>query len=276
MTDARHPFQPAPSFADTAVARLSFVSAEERAALARVPVTMRSLGARDELVREGSMPENLCFLSTGWAFRYTTTRGGGRQVSAVLMPGGVCNLDTMMFERADFGVRTLTEAKVLMLPRHRALSLGAEYPGVGRAFLWLALAQNAILRQWAVGLGRRTAEQRLAHFLCEMNHHLGGGSSIELPLTQELMADALGLTSVHVNRTMQALRLKGLIAMVGRTLTILDRDRLRTVAEFNSAYLDQIDEVASPNRPSPTGAGARFRVVDNERRPAPAWQAESA
>lgn len=248
---ARGTIQHVHSLADTRLARLGFVSPEERAALAGVPLAARSLGAGDGLIREGDAPGSLYFLATGWAYRYTTTRGGGRQISAMLVPGSVCNLDNLMFKRADFGVRSLTQAKVLALPRDRALSLAAEHPGVGRAFTWLALAENAILSQWAVGLGRRTAQQRLAHFLCEMNLRLGGDGSFELPLTQELIADALGLTSVHVNRTMQTLRTQSLIATNSRTVTILDDEGMRTLAEFDPSYLNQIETSAG----SLVGAG---------------------
>ena len=242
---SRDTIQRAYSLADTRLAQLGFVSAQERAALSHVPVTVRSIGVGDALIREGSTPDSLYFLASGWAYRYNTMQGGGRQISAMLVPGGICNLDNLMFERADFGVRALTRGKVLAVPRDRALALAADHPGVGRAFTWLALAENAILSQWAIGLGRRTAQQRLAHFLCEMNRRLGGGDSFELPLTQELIADALGLTAVHVNRTMQTLRAGGLIATAGRTLTILDGDRLSALAEFDPSYLDQIEQSAA-------------------------------
>lgn len=233
------------SLADTRLARPGFMSAEEREVLARVPLTVRSVRAGDELIREQSTPENLYFLAAGWACRYNLMRNGKRQITVLLTPGGVCNLDNLMFERADFAVRALTEAKVLALPRDRALSLAAEYPSVGRAFTWLALAQNAILSQWAVGLGRRGALQRLAHFICEMSVRLGGDRSFEMPLTQELIADTIGLTAVHINRTMGTLRSQGLIALAGRRLTILNGDRLRILAEFDQGYLDQIETSAA-------------------------------
>ena len=145
-------------------------------------------------------------------------------------------------------MRALTSAKVLALPREHALSLCAEHPGVGRAFTWLALAENAILSQWAVGLGRRNAQQRLAHFLCEVHLRLGGSISFELPLTQELIADVLGLTTVHTNRTMRALREQGAIGITGRTIPIMNGDRLCALAEFNSSYLDQIADSGFPPR----------------------------
>ena len=243
------------SLGDTPFAGLGFISADERAVLAEEPLALRTLAPGTELLREGSQPESLYFLISGWAIRYITTRDGARQIPGLLVPGGVCNLDNLLFERADFGVRAITRMDVLALPRIRALALAAEHPGVGRAFTWLALAENAILSQWAVGLGRRTALQRLAHLLCETSVRLssgdgtGGGNgegacSFELPLTQEVIADVLGLTPVHVNRTMQQLRAQGYIVTAGRTITVTDFQRLQTLAEFDRSYLQQIERSA--------------------------------
>lgn len=245
FSSRRHP---AHTLADTRLARLRFVSDQERVALARAPVTVRSLTAGDELIREDSSPENLYLLTAGWAYRYLTTRNGSRQIPALIVPGGICNLDNLLFERSDFGVRALTKATVLVLPREQAVSLAANHPGVGRAFTWLALAENAILGQWAVGLGRRSATERLAHLLCELSIRLGAGDagevSFELPLTQELIADTLGLTAVHVNRTLQQLRADGLVVTAGRMVTIPDLGRLQALADFDPGYLRQIEKSA--------------------------------
>jgi CRP-like cAMP-binding protein len=241
-------YHPAHTLADTRLVRLGFVSDAERAVLAQVAMTTRTLKRGDELVRQGSSPDHLYFLSAGWAYQYITTRGGARQIPTLLVPGSVCNLDNLLLERADFGVRAVTNVTVLMLPRKRALALATEHAGVGRAFIWLAIAEKAILSQWAVGLGRRSALGRLAHLLCELSIRVAPAGaddgSFDLPLTQELIADAIGLTPVHVNRTMQHLRTEGFIATSGRTITILDFDRLRSVAEFDDGYLRQIDESA--------------------------------
>jgi CRP-like cAMP-binding protein len=242
------------TLADTRLARLGFVSPVERAALAKVEVAARLLAPGKELVRQGSTPDSLYFLTAGWAFRYVVTRDGARQIPTLLIPGGVCNLDNLILERADFGVRAITTATVLMLPRERALALAAKHPGVGRAFTWLAIAENAILTQWAVGLGRRSALARLAHLICELSIRVGSGAinnaSFDLPLTQELIADTIGLTPVHVNRTMQHLRAAGLIATRGRTVTIPNFPRLQEIADFDAGYLHQIEKgaVAAPVR----------------------------
>jgi CRP-like cAMP-binding protein len=224
------------------------VSDEERAALAKVYLSQRSLDAGEELIEEGGTPDSLYFLLTGWAYRYITTGSGTRQIPTLLVAGDVCNLDNFLFPRADCGVRAATDITVLSLPRQRALALATEYPGVARAFTWLALGENAVLTQWAVGLGRRSARERFAHLLCELYARVSPGSAggdFELPLTQEVIADTLGLTSVHINRTMQRLRADSIIGAAGRRVTVLDIGRLRAVADFDPSYLRQIEESAA-------------------------------
>jgi CRP-like cAMP-binding protein len=116
-----------------------------------------------------------------------------------------------------------------------------QHPGIAQTFTWLGLVENAILSKWALSLGRRSSLERLAHLICELSVRLGGehdnSSSFAFPLTQEQVADALGLTSVHVNRTMQHLRSEGLITTKNRTLTIPDVNQLRQMGGFDPRYL---------------------------------------
>jgi CRP-like cAMP-binding protein len=234
------------TLADTCLGRLTCISDAEREVLSKVPVNVRVFGAREELIKQGSHPSHLYFQKEGWTHRYVANCRGDRQIVTLLLPGGVCNLDNLLFERADFGVRTLTEAVVLCVPRQQALELLAEHPGIGRAFTSLALADNAILTQWAVCLGRRSAEARLAHLLLEICFRMRTAEAAEegfhMPLTQEVLADVLGLTIVHTNRILQRLRGLGLVATKGRKMLILDPLGLRQMAEFDPSYLHQIDD----------------------------------
>jgi CRP-like cAMP-binding protein len=162
-------------------------------------------------------------------------------LSALLLPGDVGNLDSLMFDRLDYGVRTITEGKIVALPRDRALALATQHQGIARSFMWLGSVENATLSRWGLSLGRRSAVERLAHFLCELSVRLDaehdGESNFAFPLTQELIADALGLTSVHVNRTMRQLRIDGLIEIANRTLTIPNVAKLRQAGGFEPRYL---------------------------------------
>ena len=221
--------------------RSGLLAPEEERALAEAVMPARMLRAGTDLVREGERADALFLVTHGWLGRYTITQDGGRHFSALLVPGDIGNLDTLMLERLDYGVRTLTKATVLALPRDRALALTEQHAGIARAFTWLAMVENVTLSRWTLSLGRRPALERVAHLLCELSVRLrveaDGASSFVLPLTQEQIADAVGLTAVHVNRMMQQLRHDGLIRTDGRKFTMPDVAQLRRVAGFDPRYL---------------------------------------
>jgi CRP-like cAMP-binding protein len=239
-------------FARTAPRRLSslphthlwtsgFLSREEQCALEGAVLPVKNVVGNIDLVREGGRADMLFIVIDGWACRYTATREGGRQLPALLLSGDVGNLDSLMFDQLDYSVRTITSATIVALPLHRATELAARHPGIARTFTWLGLVDNAILTKWALSLGRRSALERLAHLLCELSVRLGARneeeSSFAFPLTQEQIADVLGLTAVHVNRTMQHLRAGGLIETANRTMTIPNVAKLREIGGFDPGYL---------------------------------------
>lgn len=218
-----------------------FLSPEERHLLAEPAQAKKTVRANLDLVREGEDGDNLYVITEGWACRYATTKEGERSFSAVLLPGDVANLDSLLFDRLDYSVRTLTPAVIVTLPRRRVLALAEQHPGIARTLTWLGLIENAILSKWALSLGRRSAAERLAHLICELSLRLGvengDTSCFTCPITQEHIADALGLTSVHVNRMMHHLRSEGLIVRESRTITIPQVRRLRRFAGFDPRYL---------------------------------------
>ena len=218
-----------------------YLSKDELRALSAVASSERTLKVNTDLVREGAKSEQLYIITEGWACRYKTTREGGRQIVSVLVPGDVANLDALLFDRLDYAVRILSSAKAVALSRTAVLALGDRHAGIGRTLTRLAMVENAILSQWALCLGRRSAQQRVAHLFCELAVRLCGDDhetvSFEMPLTQEQLGDALGLTPVHVNRMMQQLRGDGLIVTSGRTMTLPDVAGIRAVADFSPAYL---------------------------------------
>lgn len=219
--------------------------------LADFPSTPRAIRPGVDFVREGEGIDQVHILVDGWAYRYKTKRDGLRQVVAVLLPGDCANLDAFAFSRSDYGVRALTPVKVATVRRDRLEELAERHVEVARAFARAAMAENAVLSQWALRLGRQSAAQRLTHLLCELSTRLGAdgpAARFDLPMTQELLADTLGLTAVHVNRTMQQLRAEGLIATAGRTVTIPDQAELRRVAEFDPAYLHRETDADASDR----------------------------
>lgn len=239
---ARPPLRSAPSLANTRLASFTFLTTAELIALEDCTASRGSVKAGTELIQEGDAVENLYFLVEGWACQYTTVRDGRRQISALLLPGDICNLDALLFEQLDCGVRMLSAGTVLPVPREQVAALASTYSGIAQGFTWLGFIENAILARRTLCLGRLSARERVAHLLCELAVRLGfnqdeGEISFDMPLTQEHLADALGLTPVHVNRTLQQLRTEGLLASTKRIVAIFDVAALRRAGEFQPGYL---------------------------------------
>ena len=244
-----HRSPPRLRFVETRFAASPYLSDVERHALEEIAVSPRSVAPNIDLLREDDRAEHFHFMLDGWACRYKTTRDGARQIVALLLPGDAVNLDAFAFGRMDYGVRTFTAVKMISVSRDRLIALADQHPGIVKTLAWLAMTENAALRQWSVRLGRQSAKQKLAHLLCELSVRLGyiesdPDSGFDLPLTQEQIADTLGLTSVHVNRTLRRLGVAGLIAPRHRAMKIVDLDGLRRVGDFDPAYLRGINERA--------------------------------
>ena len=217
------------------------LSAGNRALLARLCADARPLAPRRNVIREGDRPDHVHLIVEGWAARYKVLEGGGRQILALLLPGDLCDLHVTVLGAMDHSIVTLTRARVAFIPRARMEEV-AEHPDLMRAFWWSTLVDEAVLRAWLVNVGRRDAQERVGHLLCELyrrmeNVGLAGGGRVEVPLTQEEIADALGLTSVHVNRVLQQLRSERLISLKRSALEILDMPRLEHVSGFSPNYL---------------------------------------
>lgn len=231
--------------AGTRLVTAGCLSLEERGALEEAVSRVRNVAAGAELGREGLAGSDLNILVAGWACRYKSTHDGHRQLTALLLAGDICNLDCLLFDRTDYGVRMLTDGSVLTLSRARAQALAARYPGIARSFTRLALVENAALRQWALNLGRRFAIPHLAHFFCELVVRLEEGGNDrgphKLPLGRDLLADVLGLTPIHVSRAMKQLHAEGLVVSNRGTITIIDVDGLRRIGKFDPAYLHLSD-----------------------------------
>ena len=202
----------------------------------------RHVAARQSLVREGDPAETVYVLLDGWAARVKSFADGRRQSTALLLPGDVCNLDALYVGCHDYTVLALTACRVAAVSRQQLGSLAASSPNVAVALGWFACVENAIATEWLACIGRRSARQHLAHLLCELQLRMDAVGLAEadgflLPLTQEEMADAMGLTAVHVNRTVQSLRGEGLIKLDAHHLRILDWPGLQRVAGFHPGYL---------------------------------------
>lgn len=203
---------------------------------------LRDVGARRDLVREGDPPRFVYLILDGWACRYKTLPDGRRQIVALFVPGDLCDLNIYILREMDHNIGAVTRLKVAEIGREDFERLMLEHPRITQALFWNELVNVATQREWTLSLGQRTAYERIAHLLCEIflrlkTVDLTDGKSCHFPLTQVDIADASGLTAVHVNRTLQELRRDGLIELSSKTLTIPDLGALKAVAMFNDNYL---------------------------------------
>jgi CRP-like cAMP-binding protein len=222
--------------------RRSPLGEEGRRALLALPHTVRKLGPGGHVVRDGDRAEYCALLLTGFAYRYKLTGEGGRQIISLHMASEFLDLQHSFLGVADTSVQTLTEAEVAFIPHGAMEELALTNQAVGRA-LWIdTLIDSSIFREWVVNVGRRDSRARVAHILCEFSLRLEAAGlarnhRYELPMTQEQLADAVGLTSVHVNRVLKQLAEEGLISRDRRHIVIEDWQRLRDVGDFNERYL---------------------------------------
>jgi CRP-like cAMP-binding protein len=177
---------------------------------------------------------------------------GGRQILSIHIPGDFVDIQHVMLGTADHNVQMLTTGEIAFVSAAAVKEIAFKYPTIGQA-LWLqTLVDGSIFREWIANVGRRDARTRISHLLCEfaVRLHAAGlteGHRYELPMTQEQLGDATGLTGVHVNRTMQGLRTDGLISSDKRAITIENWKALTTVGDFDTAYLHP--EVAQGSPP---------------------------
>ncbi len=210
------------------------------------------------MLREGQGTDALHVVIDGWCCRYRLLADGRRQLPALLLPGDICDLDALLLNRIHYGVATLTASTVATIPRAHLRDLMDEFPEIRDVLWWMLSVENSIAAEWAVGLGRRTSEERLAHLVCELLVRLAvvGHSqenSFRLPLTQQELGDTLGVSTVHVNRTLQSLRSSGLIRQEGRGITVRDWGALKELAGFSADYL-HIEGTRLPHRAEATAA----------------------
>jgi CRP-like cAMP-binding protein len=208
----------------------------------------RQIDARQEIIAQGDRPEDVHLVLSGFACRDKVLRNGKRQILALLVPGDFCDLHVAILDVMDHGITALSPCTVAELPRATILNLTENHPRITRALWWTTLVDEAILREWLVNMGQREAHQQLAHLFCELLVRLqaagiGDADGYPFPLRQGDLAEVLGLTSVHVNRTLQSLRDENLIVLRGRRLEIPDVERLKAYCDFDPAYLHLVKRV---------------------------------
>jgi CRP-like cAMP-binding protein len=223
------------------------LSAEERRLVRELPARIRTFAAGHALVAEGSRPTESCLILRGFAAREQFVKDGRRQIAAIHIAGDFVDLHSLLLKVMDHSVVAIGCCEAAFVA-HSDLKVAIEAaPHLGR-LLWLStVLDGAIERQWVTCLGRRSATRHLAHLMCEIFTRLSAvglvtGNSFEWPLTQSELGDALGLSTVHVNRTIQELRAHGLLGWGHKMVDIPDFERLAAFADFDAGYLNLVNE----------------------------------
>lgn len=207
----------------------------------------RGFAAGQDLVSIDDRPVYSSVLIEGWAARSKTLENGDRQITSIHIPGDFVDLHGFLLRKMDHSVVALTACRIAKLSHERLRWITQEYPHLTR-LLWLnTLVDAGIHRNWIVGMGRLPAASHMAQLICELYMRLeavalASGHEFDFPLSQSVLADALGLSVVHVNRMLRELRARNLIVWRSRTLTILDWDRLAAFAQFDPTYLSLSQE----------------------------------
>ena len=221
---------------------LAELSDEDRLQIAELCTDTRQVSSKRHITKEGERPDFVHVMLEGWGARYKTARDGGRQIVDFLVPGDFCDLHVTLLREMDHGIVALTPCRVARINEQQITALTQTNHKIIRAMWWSSLVDQAILREWVLNVGRRKAFERIAHLMCEMHFRmqrvgLVDDGQLSLPVTQQELADATGLTPVHVNRTLGRLRGESLIEFKGGMLTILDIKALQAAAGFDPSYL---------------------------------------
>jgi CRP-like cAMP-binding protein len=231
---------------------ISFTSAEKHA-LDNAAVGVNFYHAKEEIISQGDRPDHVHLLVSGWAGRYKILPDGGRQIMAYLIPGDLCDVQVVLLDRMDHSISALSAYEVLTIPLDSLSKLMHQHEAISRALWWSTLVDEAILREWLVSIGRRSAEKRLGHLICEMLFRsravgLADPAGFEMAVTQEELADTIGVTPEHMSRCFQVLRGKGLISTDGRRIDIDSLERLVAFSDFDPVYLHQQSQNCLRNR----------------------------
>jgi CRP-like cAMP-binding protein len=223
---------------------------DERHALKTLPMQIVTLKENQDIVRQGDRPSRSCLILSGFTCTYKMTGDGKRQIHNFHIPGDIPDLQSLHLEVLDNSLGTLTPCSVGFITHEALNKLFESHYRIARAFWRETLIDGAIFREWMTSIGQREAYPRVAHLLCEMLVRLraiglANGDSCNWPITQAEIGDALGITTVHVNRVLQQMRTDGLIELQGNRLNIPDWEKLKKAGDFEPTYLHLKHEEAA-------------------------------
>lgn len=219
------------------------LSAVELGVLERLHERRKSFSAGSDLVHQGQSEQTAYILASGWVVSYKIQPDGSRQIVDFQIPGDFLGLRSVLLHTSDHGIEPIVEIEAVEVMVSDLLQAFSETPRLATAILWAVSRDEAMVVEHLVGLGRRDADARMAHFLLELGVRLslvgmGRREEYACPLTQYHLADALGLSAIHVNRVLRRLREDGLVTFQEGKVTIDDYDGLVALAGFDPAYLD--------------------------------------
>ena len=214
----------------------------DREALLALPHRVKEVDPHHYIIRERERATHCCLMVSGFSIRHKIVANGARQIVAFQMRGDMVDLQNSVLGVADHSVQMLTSGQVALIPREAIQQIALDRPRIGMAMWKDTLVDGSVFREWVANVGRRDAATRMAHLLCEFALRLklaglGQQTDYQLPMTQEQLADALGLTAVHVNRTLQVLEQQNLITRRKRFVAIADWDKLAAAGDFDATYL---------------------------------------
>jgi CRP-like cAMP-binding protein len=218
------------------------LSDEEKQALERLPWRFKDYTRGSEIIRDRSHPTESCLVTEGFAVRAGYLRSGQRQLTAVQVPGDFADLHGLLLRIMDHSVIALTDCRVSFVDHAALRRLSNEHPHLWRVLMLMVAIDGSIQRSWLVSIGRRNPVSHLAHLICEIHLRLlavgrAQPDEFEFPIGQADLADLLGLSVVHTNRTLQELRAQNLVRWRGGIVQVPDRKALATLAEFDPIYL---------------------------------------
>jgi CRP-like cAMP-binding protein len=234
------------------------LSPEDSASLDRLVQDVRDIPSGGTIIDEGDRPTRIHLVLAGWVARMKYLSGGSRQITGLLLPGDFCNLHATILDEMDHSMTALVDAKVAFVAQDLLDDVLFSSRAVTRAFWWSTLLDEAIVRAWLVSVGRRSGLARVAHLFCELQVRLtrvglATGDTMVVPLTQEQLGDATGLTSVHVNRMLRTLRDAEVIDVYRGRIRIIDSSELRRIAGFDPTYLHGPETGAGKSQHRPRG-----------------------
>jgi CRP-like cAMP-binding protein len=217
---------------------------DDIAAIESLPIVIKDVSDHETVIRDGEHPNQCCLVVEGFAVRSKLTSGGRRQILSVHIAGDIPDLQSLHLHVLDHDLITLTPCRLGFIPHAALRALNRERPNIAEALWRDTLIDAALFREWIINVGQRRAPERLAHLLLEIRERLrlvgrAEGDSFMLPMTQEELSDALGLTPVHINRTLKQLRTDELLSFHRNEVKILDNERFEELAQFDRLYLHQ-------------------------------------